>query len=257
MEDDYYNINMMSLIEYLQSVSQGYRDHDDSKSHHHGRTRRNRGRSTNNSGVKRKSRSDIMRQVELDFPRTTIEYNLRHYHKLNKFLRDVKSDCDCDRDCCGRNHDQQTYTVGNVDIPSLVFVVLMLTTQAAMFPVFSTLHNIYSRPEDDLYLGDFSDDNKLAIVICTTDNGLKFSYFKKFRLFSTATDQTVCQFNCRLSFCLPYDSNDVSDRSNPSRYSDNNSNYDCSQCILEWTVNTTNNHNNITVDDDDNDYTVV
>jgi len=154
------------------------------------------------------SSTEVMRQAEVDFPRTMVEYNFLHYCDLQDFLADV-----------GYNNEVCKVSTHCVKLPSLKYLLIMLTTQVSLLPVFKILSDIYTDPNRGLYLSDFTGNNKLKIVIVDDDQGVLFNYFKKFRVYDTNLSLTILTINCKFSFCMPY-------------YCITNDDH----CLLEWEI---------------------
>jgi len=231
MDDDYHYISTIKLSDYIHSVSLGYTTETASASAR---------ASTSTGDICSDNSVGILKQVEVDFPRTTIDYNFVRYKKLSRFLRDLQTNYGNNK-CYSVQLSNVVETVTTPAIAketmllplcstrSLMYMVLMLTTQTCMYPIFLLLHNIFTRPEKSLYVSDFSQDNKLKIIIYDSNEGITFTYHKKFHLFNVEQAVVVYTLDCKFSFCLPY--NRVvccagHDTSNSHR------------CILEWTIHT-------------------
>jgi hypothetical protein len=177
--NDYHYISTLKLRSYIKSLV--YKDIDASK---------------------------ILKQAEVDIPRTIVEYNFLHYQTLDDFIVDL-----------GYNSELCKTSTHCIKLPSLKYLLLMLVTQTSLYPVFKLLSDIYTYPDLGLYLSDFADDNKLKIVIVDDDQGVVFTYFKKFRVYNVNQSLTMFTISCKFSFCIPY-------------YYISNDDH----CLLEWDV---------------------
>ena len=123
------------------------------------------------------TKDKILEQINIDFPRMELYYNNKKCESLYHFKSSIEK-------FNQYSHDK-LYT--------LYYLIIMLCTQASFYYPFSTIYNIYSLPETDIFV--LSDDDFPYVNVVDNGTNVEIVFRKIFKYFNIRTEQTITKFH--------------------------------------------------------------